>query len=97
MLPIDINEISFISDMNNNYVDNDDVTMSDDEGRRHEHVHTVAHEETSSDENINDDSDFYDFLESVSDRIDGITNQSKSSAHNDEHDCFPCSQRRCSF
>ena len=33
--------------------------------------------ENSSDENLNEELDFYDFLEAVSDKIDTITDQSK--------------------
>ena len=62
--------------MENDVVKEDGVISDDDEGRE-EFSNILAGGETSSDENLNEDLDFYDFLEAVSDKIDTITNQSK--------------------
>lgn len=51
------------------------TTISDDEGKLESSDGPTA-EETSGDENLNDDLDFYDFLEAVSDQIDDITHES---------------------
>ncbi len=53
--------------------------MSDDEIKQ-ELSNSVSTEENSGDENLNEveeELDFYDFLEVVSDKIDNITTQSK--------------------
>ncbi len=53
--------------------------MSDDDIKQ-ELANSVSTEENSSDENLNEveeELDFYDFLEVVSDKIDNITTQSK--------------------
>jgi hypothetical protein len=56
----------------------EEVNTSDDEFRR-ESSNLIITGENSSDENLNeeDELDFYDFLEVVSDKIDNITTQSK--------------------
>lgn len=54
----------------------DDNHLSDDELKKE----SIINEEISSDENLNDEEeelDFYDFLEVVSDKFDNITTQSK--------------------
>jgi len=56
----------------------DNILTSDDEFKG-ESSNSIMTGENSSDENLNeeDELDFYDFLEAVSDKIDNITNQSK--------------------
>jgi len=56
----------------------EEMNTSDDEFRR-ESSNLIITGENSSDENLNeeDELDFYDFLEVVSDKIDNITTQSK--------------------
>jgi len=59
----------------------EEVTTSDDEFKK-ECSESVITGEISSDENLNEEEeeelDFYDFLEVVSDKIDNITTQSKT-------------------
>ncbi len=62
----------------------EEVTTSDDEFKK-ECSESVITGEISSDENLNEEEeelDFYDFLEVVSDKIDNITTQSSQTKSN---------------
>jgi hypothetical protein len=56
----------------------EEVNTSDDEFKR-ESPDSIISGDNSSDENLNEEEelDFYDFLEVISDKIDNITTQSK--------------------
>lgn len=64
--------------MTDDNVIKEEANLSDDECKK-ESSESIVTGENSSDENLNDEEelDFYDFLEVVSDKIDNITTQSK--------------------
>ena len=62
--------------MTGDNISTEEMNTSDDEYKKE----MISPGENSSDENLNDEEeelDFYDFLEVVSDKIDNITTQSK--------------------
>ena len=73
---------SFLSDMTTSEIERDDTRTNDDdddddeECRRELSNGLATDGDMSSDENLNDELDFYDFLEAVSDKMDTITHQS---------------------
>ena len=74
---------SFLSflDMTDENIIKEELNTSDDELFKRESLNSNIGGENSSDENLNDEEnelDFYDFLEVVSDKFDNITTQSNS-------------------